>query len=245
MRPVARHAGLDRRRSDGMLAPRERGIELGVTGPQLFLSHSSADAKLVSQLAQDLNICGVDVWLDAWELRVGDDLHDRIANAIAKAKFVAVVVSGRFDQSKWMRGEVSQALSREKAEARTVVLPLLLDDAPLPPLLGSKKFLNFTPAQYFPSLARLVGLTHGLDTQAVEAGIGEIEPDSVRGSIAALRFAGFEPYCVVDTKTLDVIARAGGHVSGNMVRFDPERVLQDPHLSPALRQLVRRLITAW
>ena len=229
-----------------MLAPRQRGGELlGGPGPQLFLSHSSADTKVVAQLAEDLNICGVDVWLDAWELRVGDDLHQRIADAIARSRFVAVAVSRRFDQSKWMRGEVSQALSREKAEARTVVLPLLLDDTPPPPLLGSKKFLDFTPAQYFSSLARLVGLTHDLDTQAVEWGVNEVEPDSMRGSIRALRFTGFEPYCIVDTRTLEVIARAGGHVSGNMVRFDPEEVLKDDRLSPSVRRLVRRLATAW
>ena len=229
-----------------MYAPRQRGGELlGGPGPQLFLSHSSADAKVVSQLAQDLNICGVDVWLDAWELRVGDDLHQRIADAIANSRYVAVAVSGRFDQSKWMRGEVSQALSREKAEARTVVLPLLFDDAPLPPILGSKKFLDFTPAHYYSSLARLVGLTHDLDTQAVESSVISFEPHDLRASIQALRFTGFEPYCVVDKKTLEVIARAGGHVSGNMVRFHPEEVLKDDRLSPSVKQLVRQLMAAW
>lgn len=125
-------------------APRERGAELGSAGPQLFLSHSSKDDRIVSRIAQNLNTCGVDVWLDVWELRVGDDLHQRIADAIAKSRFVGVAVGGRFDESKWTKGEVSQALSREKAEDRTVVLPLLIEDVPLPPVLGSKKFLDFT-----------------------------------------------------------------------------------------------------
>ena len=116
-------------------APRQRGRplveppaaraldELGSSWPQLFLSHSSKDDQIVFRIAKNLNTCGVDVWLDVWELRVGDDLHQRIADAIAKSKFVAVVVSGRFDDSKWTKGEVSQALSREKAENSSLVLP--------------------------------------------------------------------------------------------------------------------------
>src|SRR5688572_15384565 len=131
------------------VAPRERGVELGSTAPQLFLSHSSRDDQIISRIAENLNTCGVDVWLDTWELRVGDDLHQRIADAIAKSKVVAVAVSSRFDNSKWTKGEVSQALSGEKAENRTLVLPLLVEDVQLPPTLASKKFLDLTEGHYF------------------------------------------------------------------------------------------------
>src|SRR4051812_21535584 len=120
------------------MAPRERGTVIGKTVPHLFLSHSSKDGSWVVQLAQDLNLCGVDVWLDAWELRVGDDLHERIADAVDKSSFVGVVITEHFQQSKWIQGEVHQALSREKAGNRTVVLPLLADDVQIPPVLSTK-----------------------------------------------------------------------------------------------------------
>jgi hypothetical protein len=231
-----------------MEAPRERGVELlsGAIGPQLFLSHSSRDDQIVSRIAQNLNTCGVDVWLDAWELRVGDDLHQRIADAISKSKYVAVVVSGRFDNSKWTKGEVSQALSREKAEGRTLVLPLLIEDVPLPPVVGNKKFLNFTDDHYFESLVRLASLIHDLDTEAVEMGLREIQPKTMHGCIKVLRFAGFEPYCVVDTKMLITIKNAGGFAVGdNKVRFDPQAIMANPNTSPSLRRLMERLIDEW
>src|SRR3954466_15642263 len=117
-----------------MHSPRQRGFEIGDVAPHLFLSHSSRDTDTVRRIAWDLNVCGVDVWFDEWELRVGDDLHDRIANAISKSKFVGVVVGDHFDSSKWMRGEVTQALSREKAENRTLVLPIVINDKPPPPI---------------------------------------------------------------------------------------------------------------
>lgn len=128
------------------MAPRTRGAALGDQVPHLFLSHSSKDKTWVAQLAEDLNLCGVDVWFDSWELRVGDDLHERIADAIDKSRFVGVVVTKHFSESKWIRGEVHQALSREKAGDRTVVLPLLADEVSVPPLLSSKKFLDFFSA---------------------------------------------------------------------------------------------------
>jgi hypothetical protein len=227
-------------------APRERGVELlGSNGPQLFLSYSSKDDQVVSRLARNLNTCGVDVWFDAWELRVGDDLHQRIADAIAKSKYVAVVVSGGFDSSKWTRGEVSQALSREKREARSLVLPLLIEDVLPPPLLEDKKFLNFTGDHYFASLVRLVGLIHGLESQAVEEGLSRIEPRNMSECIEVLRFTGFEPYLIVDTKTLEAIKNAGGSGTGDKVRFDPQRIMANPNASPALRQLMARLIDDW
>lgn len=226
-------------------APRERGVELGSSGPQLFLSHSSKDDQIVSRIAKNLNTCGVDVWLDAWELRVGDDLHQKIADAIAKSRFVAVVVSGRFDDSKWTKGEVSQALSREKAENRTLVLPLLIEDVPPPPVLVSKKFLDFTEDHYFKSLVRLAGLIHGLDTEALETALTEVQPRDMRDCIKVLRILGFEPYCIVDTKTLMAIKSAGGSTSGDKVRFNPRAIMAKPDISPSLRGLMERLIDEW
>jgi hypothetical protein len=222
-----------------------RGVELGASGPQLFLSHSSKDDEVVSRIARNLNTCGVDVWLDAWELRVGDDLHQRIADAIVKSRFVAVVVSRSFDSSKWTKGEVSQALSREKAEDRTLVLPLLVEDVPPPPVLGSKKFLDLTERSYFESLVRLAGLIHNLSTADVEEGLRTMPPRDVHGCIEVLRYAGFEPYCVIDVKTLREIERAGGSASGDKVHFDPREIARKPDISPALRRLMERLIEEW
>jgi hypothetical protein len=223
-------------------APRQRGLEIGDIAPHLFLSHSSRDNETVRRIAWDLNVCGVDVWFDEWELRVGDDLHNRIANAISKSKFVGVVIGDHFDSSKWMRGEVSQALSREKVEDRTLVLPLVINGKPPPAIIGSKKFLDFGQEQYFPSLLRLIGLVHDLDTQSVEDGIRKLRPSRVRDCVSVLRYCDFEPYCIVDTKTVAAIKEAGGIASGTKVSFDPATVLSNPNLPPATRELVERLV---
>ena len=104
------------------------------------------------------------------------------------------------------------AVAREGGRARDGGAAAAVRTArPLPPILGSKKFLDFTPAHYYSSLARLVGLTHDLDTQAVESAVISFEPRSTSGP-RSRRCASpaSSPDCVVDTKTLDVIARGWG-----------------------------------
>jgi hypothetical protein len=223
------------------VAPRIRGAAIGQQVPHLFLSHSSKDNKWVTELAEDLNLCGVDVWFDAWELRVGDDLHERIADAVDKSRFVAVVVTKHFSESKWIRGEVHQALSREKAGDRTVVLPLLADDAEVPPLLSTKKFLDFS-GDYFGSLTHLAALIHELAPDAVE---GEMRlpprPNSVRDCIKLLERAGWTSRHVFGTAALAEIERNGGSRKGDVVHFSPEWILPRSNISSSLRRLLEKL----
>ncbi len=227
------------------MAPRTRGIELGTTAPQLFLSHSSEDDPIVKRLAENLNTCGVDVWLDAWELRVGDDLHERIADAVDKSKFVAVLVSRHFSGSKWIKGEVHQALAREKAEGRNIVLPLLIQGATNPPVLASKKFLSLADEDYFTSLAQLAGLVHDLPTKSVDDGISKYQPGSVMDCMNVLRFSGYEPFCVLDSRTLIEIEQFGGDRKGNKIYFSPIEILENPDISLSLRNLMERLSVEW
>lgn len=222
------------------VAPRFRGAAIGEQVPHLFLSHSSKDKTWVSQLAEDLNLCGVDVWFDAWELRVGDDLHERIADAVNKSRFVAVVVTKHFNESKWIRGEVNQALSREKAEDRTVVLPLLAEDVSVPPVLSTKKFLDFS-GDYFGSLAHLAGLIHGLPPDVIEGEMRWRRPGHVRDCVRLLERGGWVSRHVVGTTALDEILRAGGVRRGDVVHFSINKVLGSQQLSNSLRRYLERL----
>lgn len=222
------------------VAPRTRGAAIGEHVPHLFLSHSSKDKVWVSQLAEDLNLCGVDVWFDSWELRVGDDLHERIADAIDKSRFVAIVITNHFSESKWIRGEVHQALSREKAGNRTVVLPLLADDASVPPVLSTKTFLDFS-GDYFGSLAHLAALIHDVPQDALQAEMHGAPPDSVRECVELLERAGWTPRHVFGTAALAEIERAGGIRRGDVVHFLPREILRNSEIPNSLRRLLEKL----
>src|SRR6187401_975566 len=93
--------------------------------PDLFLSHSSRDKPFVRRLAEDLTFCEIDVWLDEWELQVGESLHDRIGDALEKSRFAGIILGDNFSDSEWARSELKQALAKERRSGPGSVLPLL------------------------------------------------------------------------------------------------------------------------
>ena len=207
----------------------------------LFLSHSSKDKSLVRRLAEDLNRCGVDAWLDEWELQVGDSLQQTIAQAMEQSRYVAVLISKHFLDSDWANSELRQAIARAKREKRTVVLPLLCDDSQVPAFVEDRIYLDFRD-RYYHALVRLSGMIHELSRPRVEDAVTRIDPDSLEDSLRALRYSGHEPYGIVDAQDFQEISNAGGEVHGETVRFYPEEILQSPVVSERVRNLMRKII---
>jgi hypothetical protein len=111
---------------------------------RLFLSHSHADKGFVERLAGDLCSKGIGVWMDKWEIRVGESLLIKITEGIQEAGYLGVILSKASVRSEWVRKELNTALMRELQERRVVVLPILLEECDVPLLLRDKKYADFT-----------------------------------------------------------------------------------------------------
>jgi hypothetical protein len=61
--------------------------------PGVFLSHSSKDKAFVLRLAADLAIRRIPVWLDSWELSLGDSLYQSIFSGIDQSGFLIPIIS--------------------------------------------------------------------------------------------------------------------------------------------------------
>lgn len=109
----------------------------------VFISYSHQDGAFVDQLALGLVRGRANVWLDRWELRVGDSLLDRIQEAIGSAEALVVVLTPASVQSSWCRRELNAGLMRELEEARVVVLPVLVEDCEIPVFLREKFYADF------------------------------------------------------------------------------------------------------
>jgi hypothetical protein len=94
--------------------------------PDIFISHSSRDKPAASQLALTLNFCAIDVWLDDWELEVGQSLTDAIAKAMDDSRFIAILITEHYNNTVWTKTDYKKALAREQKEKRTVMLPLIV-----------------------------------------------------------------------------------------------------------------------
>lgn len=109
----------------------------------IFLSYSHQDADFVQLLATRLVEEDARVWVDTWEINVGDSLVDRIQNAIQDAGALLVVLSRASVESEWCRRELNAGLMRELEEKRVVILPVLREDCTIPPFLREKKYADF------------------------------------------------------------------------------------------------------
>jgi hypothetical protein len=210
--------------------------------PDLFLSHGSGDKEFVRRLADDLLFCEVDVWIDVWELQVGDSLHELISKALEFSRFIAVVIGDNFDTSRWAMDEFKQALARERREKRPVILPLVCGEKEMiPSFLEDKVYISFR-RDYFHGVFRLASFVHGVDGKHVEEALSTIRVQSIRDVIEALRFVGIEPYVVIPKADFETIKAAGGTPNGDRINFSPKDVARHPQATPRLRRLMKRLV---
>jgi formylglycine-generating enzyme required for sulfatase activity len=125
---------------------------MGVT---IFISHSSRDADNALRLAEDLKRSGVDVWLDKWEIGVGQGITQTIQRGLADATYLAVWVTRASVESGWVEREWQSKFAAEIDTRSTIVLPLLAQDCDLPFLLRDKKYADFRQ-DYTTGLAELL-----------------------------------------------------------------------------------------
>jgi len=109
----------------------------------VFICHSSADKEFAETLSLDLQTQGIEVWIDLWDVRVGDSLHDVIGKALSRAALVVVVLSPASVASRWCMDEVNQTLAREKQTGQTFVLPVLVSRCHLPAFLQDPVYADF------------------------------------------------------------------------------------------------------
>lgn len=146
--------------------------------PDFFVSHSSHDKPFVRQLADALTKVGVDAWFDEWEIGLGKSLSESIKLAVAKSRYVGVVISPEMIRSEWCATELEQAAAREKREGSTIVIPLLYQHAPLPKSLEGLLYADFS-ANFLIGIVKLSQLVHGLTEASVAQAVAASPPSNM------------------------------------------------------------------
>jgi hypothetical protein len=109
----------------------------------IFISYSHADADFVKKLGMNLVRRNVHVWIDNWELNVGDSILNRVQGAIEQSGALLIVLSKASVASSWCNKELNAGLMRELEEKRVLVLPVLIEDCDIPIFLREKKYADF------------------------------------------------------------------------------------------------------
>lgn len=99
---------------------------------KLFISHSSEDKPFVRMLAADLVAKGHDVWLDEWEIKIGESIPLKIEQALTDADFVLLVLSESATKSNWVEREWRAKFWDQITRGETLVLPCLAQKCVIP-----------------------------------------------------------------------------------------------------------------
>jgi hypothetical protein len=123
--------------------------------PRIFISYAREDRVFAERLAKDLQARGTRVWLDLWEMRVGDSLIQKINQGIEESDYLIVVLSPDSVRSRWVQEELSAGLIRQLEDRDVRILPALLQTCEIPPLLRHRIYADFR-TDYAYGLERLV-----------------------------------------------------------------------------------------
>lgn len=109
----------------------------------IFISYSHKNKEFVDKLAIQLVARNVNIWIDRWELSLGDSLIDKVQEAADGASALLVILSKESISSEWCKKELNSGLSRELEEKRVVVMPVLLEDCDIPIFVREKLHADF------------------------------------------------------------------------------------------------------
>lgn len=110
---------------------------------KIFVSYAHEDGDAAHQITAALTKVGLDPWLDAQELRSGDELLKTIATVLAEVEYFAIVLSHTALTKRWVLAEMRMALTAEIEKGRPKVIVLRLDDCDVPIELRHKIYLDF------------------------------------------------------------------------------------------------------
>lgn len=141
----------------------------------LFICHNGADKPWAKELgarveAEEWNGRKLSVFLDEWDIDIGENIIVKINAALENSRFVALLLTPEMLASDWCTAEFTGVLSADPINRAGKIIPIRLRDhhnvtkerLRVPPFLASMNHLDFRDAAQFErSLARLLAKLRG------------------------------------------------------------------------------------
>lgn len=133
-----------------------------------FMSHNHRDKSHVTPFAARMKLAGADVWLDEWEIHPGDSIVGKVNQALDLVDTVLLFWSKNAAESMWVNTEMETALTRKLSDGSVRIIPMRLDDAPLPALLRPLMYVSLEcGADVNDAVRRILGI--GSQTELIKA----------------------------------------------------------------------------
>ena len=118
--------------------------------PKAFISHASEDKKrFVINFSKSLVEKGVDVWLDKWEMKVGDSLVDKIFDeGIKNANVFVIILSKNSIDKSWVKEELNTGFIN-RIQKKCKIIPVIIDECEVPECLKSILWIKIKNLENF------------------------------------------------------------------------------------------------
>jgi hypothetical protein len=111
--------------------------------PKIFISYSRDDSAIAVPLYGALRDVGFEVFLDKYEILIGENLVSRISSAISEAGYVIALISESSVNSSWCKTELNQAISWSITNQKVKVLPIRIGEVTMPNSLVGEAYYEY------------------------------------------------------------------------------------------------------
>jgi hypothetical protein len=108
----------------------------------VFVSHRTSDAAQAERLAKDIRDRGHNVWLDIWEVKLGDSIVEKMNEGLERSTFLILGLSSKGVLSPWMSREWYSALARQMNDEKVKLLPVILSGGGPPAILADIEYTD-------------------------------------------------------------------------------------------------------
>src|SRR5690554_5332822 len=108
----------------------------------VFIAHRRSDAKIAEKLATAIREAGYDVWLDAWEIGLGDSIVGKMNEGLEKLKLLILCFSSDGVEAPWISREWMTTLARQLDGQRVKILPVRLSGGDPPAILADLRYAD-------------------------------------------------------------------------------------------------------
>lgn len=112
---------------------------------RIFVSHAGPDAAIATKLAEHLRNAGHDAKIDTLDLPLGGNVIAFMNEELDAADAVIILFSTHTASATWQNPEIEAAVWNELAGDGGRCIVVRLDDAPIPPILRSRKYRRLDP----------------------------------------------------------------------------------------------------
>jgi hypothetical protein len=107
----------------------------------VFISHRTADMQEAEKLSNRIQAAGHAVWLDKWEISIGDSIIERMNEGLKSSNYLVLCYSSE-GMAPWINREWMSILSRQLNGHDIKILPALLTGGAPPAIMADIKYAD-------------------------------------------------------------------------------------------------------